>query len=168
MPTVRQRLCIPGKSWCSALHLQTTFFERGPGSISINSSRTGGFTMIPPLKAWPWGEWLPWHAKALWPAGQTHKKTDSRGCIQNLPKKRQKNQNRITLQEFAWHSKAHKTTSWEDKSFTEVTGDIAAQNELTISLQQMGYLLFLNRALVLKQQWYLYCTPNHKSRKVVS
>lgn len=87
---------------------------------------------------------------------------------ENLSKKQHKNQNCITLQEFGWHSRAHKTTSWEKKSFTEVTGDIAAHNELTISLQQMGYLLFLNHALVLKQQWYLYCTSNHKSRKVVS
>lgn len=127
------------------------------------SSRTGGFTPFPPLKEWPWGEWLPWLAEALWPPGQTHNKK-----AEFVKKKQHKNQNCITLQEFGWHGKAHKTISWESKSFTEVTGDIVAQNELTISLQQMGYLLFLNCALVLKQQWYLYCTSNHKSRKVVS
>lgn len=44
------------------------------------------------------------------------------------------------------------TKQRENKSFTEVTGDTAAQNELNISLQQMGYLLCLNRALVLEQK----------------
>lgn len=58
----------------------------------------------------------------------------------------------MALQEFAGHSKDHSLTSSEDKFFTEVTGDITAQNELTISLQQMRYLLFLNCTLVLKQQ----------------